>query len=163
MRRTVVFVTLLVLATPFAASAGVRAPGDGTLSVRDLEGTISVTIWSKGGVIGRCDRCTLFLDERVRDGEELLPVVAGTRRSVDLDEDGANERFVGTELRWKVMDSPLRMVVRRGVDVDLSIVGKGRFSIQGYGGTFVLNGESFNVTPGASYASRLHPTALTGP
>lgn len=155
MRRTVVFLILLVLAIPLAASAAVKAPGDGTLSVRDLEGTISVWIWSKGGVIGRCDRCDLFLDERIGADEGLAPVVAGTR-GIDLDQDGASERFRGTDLRWKVMDSPLRMVIRRGSDVDLSIVGKGRFTIQGIAGTFVLNGESFGV-PVASYGSRLHP------
>lgn len=163
MRRTVVLVTLLVLATPFAAAAGVRAPGDGTLSVRDLEGTITVRIWSKGGVIGRCDRCNLFLDERVGAEEGLSPVVAGARRGSDLDDDGANERFVGTDLRWKVLDSPLRMVIRRGVDVDLSIVGKGSFTIQGTNGTFVLNGGSRDVIPGLSFTSKLHPVSLAGP
>lgn len=155
MRRTVVFLTLLALAIPLAASAAVKAPGDGTLSVRDLEGTITVRIWSRGGVIGRCDRCNLFLDERVNADEGLAPVVVGARGE-DLDEDGASERFRGTDLRWKVMDSPLRMVIRRGADVDLSIVGKGHFTIQGTSGTFVLNGEAFAV-PIASYGSRLHP------
>jgi hypothetical protein len=163
MRRTVVFLTLLALATPFAAAAAVRAPGDGTLSIRDLDGTITVTIWSKGGVIGRCDQCNLFLDERMRAEDGLEPVVTGARGR-DLDDDGASERFVGRDLRWKVMDSPLRMVIRRGVDVDLSIVGKGRFLISGTAGTFVLNGEvPQKVLPGVPFAAPLHPTPLSGP
>jgi hypothetical protein len=162
MRRSVVFLTLLALATPFAAAAAVRAPGDGTLSIRDLDGTISVTIRSQGGVIGRCDQCSLFLDERLRAEDELLPIVSGAR-GIDLDEDAASERFVGKELRWKVMDSPLRMVVRRGVDVDLSIVGKGRFTIQGTNGTFVLNGGDTQRVESVPFASPLHPPPLPGP
>jgi hypothetical protein len=160
MRRTVVFLTLLALATPFAAAAAVHSPGDGTLSIRDLEGTITVRIWSKGGVIGRCDQCSLFLDERVNAEEDLVPIVSGARGR-DIDDDAASERFVGRDLRWKVMDSPLRMVIRRGVDVDLSIVGKGRFMIQGTNGTFVLNGkETQEIIPGATFASPLHPVPL---
>jgi hypothetical protein len=164
MRRPVVFVTLLALATPFAAAAGVRAPGDGTLSVRDLEGQITVRIWSKGGVIGRCDRCSLFLDERIGSVDEVDPIVSGAR-GIDVDEDGAKERFTGRDLRWRIMDTPFRMVIRRGVDVDLSIVGKGNVSIQGTapGGTFVLNGESHSVIPGVSFSFKLHPVPLTGP
>jgi hypothetical protein len=53
------------------------------------------------------------------------------------------------------------MVIRRGVDVDLSIVGKGRFMIQGTNGTFVLNGkETQEIIPGATFASPLHPVPL---
>lgn len=163
MRRPVVFVTLLALATPFAAAAAVQAPGDGTLSVRDLDGTITVRIWSKGGVIGRCDHCNLFLDERVGAEDQLAPVVTGAR-GVDTDDDGAKERFVGPDLRWKIMGSPFRMVIRRGVDVDLSIVGKGSVTIQGTNGTFVLNGaETETVVTGASRAFQLHPAPLPGP
>jgi hypothetical protein len=163
MRRPVVFVTLLALATPFAAAAAVRAPGDGTLSVRDLDGAITVRIWSKGGVIGRCDQCNLFLDERVGAEDDLLPVVSGAR-GVDTDDDGAKEQFNGRDLRWKIMGSPFRMVIRRGVDVDLSIVGKGRVTIQGTNGTFVLNGEDTEtVVTGASRAFQLHPVPLPGP
>ena len=98
MRRLVVFTTLLALALPAAASAAVRAPGDGTLSVRDLDGSISVL--AKGGVIGRCSQCVLVLDEWKTD--EIVPVVTGAK-GTDLDDDGSKERFAGKDLRWKVM------------------------------------------------------------
>ena len=138
MRRLVVFTTLLALALPAGASAAVRAPGDGTLSVRDLDGSISVHV--KGGVIGRCSQCVLVLNEWKTD--EILPVVTGAAVSrTDTDDDGAKERFVGKELRWKVMGGSFIMIVRKGVDVDLSLVGKGRVDwIRGTNGSYVLNG-----------------------
>ncbi len=138
MRRLVVLTTLLVLALPGVASATVRAPGDGTLSVRDLDGSVSVHV--RGGVIGRCSQCVLVLDEWRTD--ELAPVVtgAGVNRT-DLDDDDAKERFVGKDLRWKVMGGSFSMIVRRGVDVDISLVGKGRVDwIRGTNGSYVLNG-----------------------
>lgn len=138
MRRLVVFVTLLALAMPFAAAAAVRAPNDGTLSVRDLDGRI--TVFAKGAVIGRCDQCTLILDERL-GADELTPVVSGAK-GVDVDEDGSKERFVGTDLRWKVLGGAFRMYVRNGLDVDLSVVGKGnRVAIAGTNGSYVLNDQ----------------------
>jgi hypothetical protein len=138
MRRLVVFVTLLTLAMPFAASAAVRAPSDGTLSVRDLDGRI--TVFARGVVIGRCDQCTLILDERP-GADELTPIVSGAR-GVDVDDDGSKERFVGTDLRWKVFGGAFRMYVRNGLDVDLSVVGQGRrVAIAGTNGTYFLNDE----------------------
>jgi len=159
MRRSVVFLTLLALAAPFAASASVSSPGDGSLSVRDLNGHI--TVLAKGTVIGRCDQCTLVLDERL-GGDELAPVVSGTR-GVDTDDDGAKELFVGRDLRWKVIGSSFRMVVRQGTDVDLSLVGRGQVrNLQGTSGTFVVNaGETERVLPGTAFAFTLGPPAAT--
>lgn len=144
MRRLVVFVTLLVLATPFAAAASVRAPGDGTLSVKNLDGRITVV--AKGAVIGRCDQCTLTLDDWKND--EITPVVLGAK-GVDLDDDGAKERFTGKDLRWKVIGGSFRMIVRNAKGAHLSIVGKGPFvSIAGTDGTFSLNDKpAYAVLP----------------
>ena len=144
MRRLVVLVTLLALSVPFAASAAVRAPNDGSLSVRDLNGKI--TVFARGAVIGRCDQCTLILDEGL-GADELTPVVSGAR-GIDVDDDGAKERFVGTDLRWKVLGGAFRMYVRNGFDVDLSVVGQGRrVAIAGTDGTYVLNGQKAFVLP----------------
>jgi hypothetical protein len=159
MRRLVVFTTLLALALPAAASAAVRAPGDGTLSVRDLDGSIAVV--AKGGVIGRCGQCVLVLDEWKTD--EILPIVTGAR-GTDLDDDGAKERFVGKDLRWKVMGGSFSMIVRSGVDVDLSLVGKGRVRwIRGSNGTYVLNGGEPEEVFLSSSSFQLNPVAATNP
>jgi hypothetical protein len=145
MRRIVVPLTLLALALPIAASAGVRTPGDGTLSVRDLDGYVMVS--AKGGVIGRCDQCRLFLDER-QGADEIVPVVSGAR-GIDVDADGAKERYAGKDLRWKVIGGSFVMIVRAGTDVDLSVVGKGNVSIFGTNGLYSLNGgDPLQVAPG---------------
>jgi hypothetical protein len=150
MRRIVVPVTLLVLALPIAAGAAVRTPGDGTLSVRDLDGQITVS--AKGGVIGRCDRCTLFLNERL-GADEIVPVVSGAK-GADTDLDDTSERWSNVltgkpELRWKVIGGSFKMIVRNGSDVDLSVVGRGWLKISGSRGTYVVNGgPSTPVAPG---------------
>jgi hypothetical protein len=156
MRRLVVFTTLLALALPAAASAAVRAPGDGTLSVRDLDGSIKVV--AKGGVIGRCSQCVLVLDEWKTD--EILPIVTGAK-GTDTDDDGAKERFAGKDLRWKVMGGSFMMIVRSGVDVDLSVVGKGRVVwIRGTNGHYVLNGgDQQDVLLTSPLSFQLNPVA----
>ena len=156
MRRLVVFTTLLALALPSAASAAVRTPGDGTLSVRDLDGSIKVLV--KGGVIGRCSQCVLLLDEWKTD--EILPVVKGAK-GTDLDDDGAKERFAGKDLRWKLMGGSFSMIVRNGVDVDLSLVGKGSIRwIRGTNGEYVLNGgDAQFVLPISPLPFQLNPVA----
>lgn len=159
MRRLVVFTTLLALALPAAASAAVRAPGDGTLSVRDLDGSISVV--AKGGVIGRCGQCVLILDEWKTD--EILPVVTGAK-GTDLDDDGSKERFAGKDLRWKVMGGSFKMIVRNGVDVDLSVVGKGRVLwIRGTNGFYVLNGGDKQFVLLTSLSFQLNPVGAPNP
>jgi hypothetical protein len=146
MRRLTVSLTLLALAIPLAAGAAVRTPGDGTLSVRDLDGYVAV--FAKGGVIGRCDQCVLFLDEQAR-ADEIVPIVSGAKGVDNTDPDGANERFRGN-LRWKVIGGSFRMIVRNGsTDVDLSVVGRGRVAIFGAKGYYVLNGgQTTQVAPG---------------
>ena len=157
MRRIVVSTTLLALALPFAASAGLRTPGDGTLLVRDLDGYVA--IHATGAVIGRCDQCRLFLDEQLR-ADEITPVVTGAK-GTDIDLDGANERYRGN-LRWKVVGGTFDMIVRGGTDVDLSVVGRGRVSIFGTKGSYVLNGETTQVAPGPEPVQfRLSPVLAT--
>jgi hypothetical protein len=146
MRRLVVFLTLLVLAIPVAAVAAVRTPGDGTLSVRDLDGYIRVR--ATGGVIGHCDQCSLFLDEQV-NADEIFPVVTGAK-GVDIgDGDLAKEKYSGKDLRWKVIGGSFNVVVRNGSDVDLSVVGRGRVWVYGTKGSYAINGgSSLLVAPG---------------
>jgi hypothetical protein len=160
MRRIVVSTTLLALALPFAASAGLRTPGDGTLLVRDLDGYVTISARGGGALIGRCDQCRLFLQERA-GADEIVPVVSGGR-GVDIgDGDDSKERYVGKDLRWKVIGGFV-MIVRAGTDVDLSVVGRGNGGIFGTQGTYVLNGQTTQVAPGPEPVQfRLSPIPAT--
>jgi hypothetical protein len=135
MRRTVVLMTLLALAAPFAATAAMRAPGDGTVSIQKLDGL--TVIKARGAIIGRCDQCSLLLDERYPAADTISPIVSGAKGR-DIDADDTKERFVGTNVRWKVIGGNFRAVVR-GTNVHISVVGKGSVRIQGTAGTYVVN------------------------
>jgi hypothetical protein len=137
MRRTVVFLTLLLLAAPFVATAGMRAPGDGTLSVSNLDG--NVRVWARGAIVGRCDQCTLVLDERWEVTPTITPVVTGAADRIDLDDDTVNEKFIGTNLRWRIIGGNFRAIVTNGKNVHVSVIGKGRVRIQGTSGKYVIN------------------------
>jgi hypothetical protein len=157
MRRLTVSLTLLALAIPLAAGAAVRTTGDGTLSVRDLDGYVS--LYARGGVIGRCDQCRLYLNER-QDAAEIDPVVSGGK-GVDIDLDGAKERFFGN-LRWKVIGGSFVMIVRNGSDVDLSVVGRGKVFIFGTNGSYVLNGGQMTLVASGPPPVQI-PLSPTGP
>jgi hypothetical protein len=157
MRRLVVFVTLLALAAPLTAAGTALAPGDGTLSVQNLDGFIEIR--AKGAVIGRCDQCNLLLVERI-GADEIDPVVSGPARRIDVDADGDNERFIGRDLRWKMLGGSFRMVVRSGVDVDFSAVGNGRVWVRGTKGTYVLNGGETASVLSELLSFRLNATAI---
>jgi hypothetical protein len=158
MRRLVVFLTLLALAAPLTAAGVALAPGDGTLSVQNLDGFIEIR--AKGTVIGRCDQCNLLLVERYVGGDEIDPVVSGPARRIDVDADGDNERFIGKDMRWKLLGGSFRMVVRSGVDVDLSAVGNGRVWVRGTKGSYVLNGDDTASVLSELLSFRLNATAI---
>jgi len=143
MRRLVVLLTLLALALPVVAGASTRTAGDGTLSVRDLDGYIAVR--AKGAVIGHCTECTIVLDE-LPGAEPLDPIVSGGK-GIDTDADDEKERWSGKDLRWKVVGASFRMIVRQGADVDLSVVGRGRFVLRGTDGSYSVNGATAAVVP----------------
>ena len=153
MRRTVVFLTLLALAAPFAASAAMRAPGDGTVAIRSLDGL--VTIKARGAIIGRCDECTVVLDERFATSPDINAVVSGAT-GTDNDDDNAKEVFRGKDLRWKVIGGNFVARVRgvkegtQAKGVHISLVGKGSVKLQGSGYYVVNDSDIQMVRPEAT-------------
>jgi len=143
MRRIVVFLTLCALAAPLAAFAVPRALGDGTLAVRDLNGRF--VVHAKGGIVGRCDRCVLRVDER-NDEEPIDPRVFGAK-GLDLDGDGDFDRYQVRDGRWKIIGGSFHVVVSSATDADISLVGKGWGSLRGTAGTYSLNGGDFLTVP----------------
>ena len=143
MRRLVVLCALLALGLPLTAGASTRSMGDGTLSVRDLvsvqQGTsVSIRVTQQAGLIGRCDQCSFRLDA-TGPNDAGVPLVTGAERSLDVDGDGEEEFFAGRDVRWKIVGSGYRLVIRQGRDIDLSVVGKARVRIRGSEGTYSVN------------------------
>jgi hypothetical protein len=154
MRRLVVLCTLLGLVLPVAAGAAPRAVGDGTLTVRDLAEvrtgifSVRIRVTQQAGLIGRCDQCAFRLDDiRPNDLDIATPLVTGAETRLDLDSDGEEEYFKGSDVRWKMVGSGYVLKIRTGRDIDLSVVGKARVSLRGVDGTYSLNGAPEKFVP----------------
>ncbi len=151
MRRLVVFSTLLALAVPVAAGASTRAVGDGTLSVRDLDGvptgiSVSIRVSGQAGLIGRCDQCAFRLDD-LRPNDANDPLVTGAERALDVDGDGQHEFFSGRDVRWKIVGGGYWLKIRQGRDIDLSVVGKARVRLRGTNGSYAVNDSVEKAVP----------------
>lgn len=143
MRRIVVFLTLLALAAPLTAFAAKASPGDGTMSVRDLNGYFGVQ--ARGAIVGRCDRCVLRIEERSEDAPIDPRVFGATGR--DTDADGDLDRYVVRDGRWKIIGGSFWVRVSNGTDVDISLVGRGAGKLRGTAGEYSMNGEDFVDVP----------------
>jgi hypothetical protein len=126
MRKTLVLLALLLaLGLPVVATGASRA-GDGTLSVEDGRG--KVTVRARGGLIGRLERgsVTIF-DLTPRDAN--TPVVTGDDRPVvPMGVNGL--RYRGAGIRFRVLGGNFRVVVE-GRGINLSVVGRGDGFLEG--------------------------------
>ena len=128
MRKAVVLLVLAALALPVAALSAdlANGAGDGTLSVEDGRGT--VTIQARGGVIGRLERGTVTIfDLTPEDAND--PVVFGDDLPVTVVGD-TGIRFRGAGIRYRLIGGGFRIVIN-GRGIDLSAVGKGNGTIRG--------------------------------
>lgn len=127
MRKLIFLCLTLLLAAPAAALAARGTPGDGTLSIKDGKG--NVVINARGGLIMRCGKCTVTIDDPVA-GDGSGPVVFG--------EDFARQ-ITGTATLYRNSDkSDIRIriiggffkVTVRGAGINVSLVGKGKVDLQ---------------------------------
>jgi hypothetical protein len=128
MRKTLVLMVLIALALPVAALAAGLASGagDGTLTVEDGRGMVSVQ--ARGGVIGRIERGTVTIFDLTPD-DDYDPVVFGDDQPVALVGD-TGIRYRGAGLRYRLIGGSFRIVVN-GRGIDLSVVGKGSGTLRG--------------------------------
>jgi hypothetical protein len=128
MRKTLVLMVLIALAAPVAAlSAGlVSGAGDGTLTVEDGRGTVSVQ--ARGGVIGRIERGTITIFDLTPE-DDYDPVVFGDDQPIALVGD-TGIRYRGAGIRYRLIGGSFRIVVN-GRGIDLSVVGKGSGTLKG--------------------------------
>jgi opacity protein-like surface antigen len=157
MRRLLTFAMLAALALPAASAARIQGPSDGTLSVRDARGTI--TISGRGGVIGSFARGSVRISDPV-EGDGTGPVVTGDDWSKDSD--ATTSTWGGTKVRFRIIGGSFRVVVR-GRGINLSLVGTAKVTLDGAGtgddGSYSVNGGDYLALPGFSFAFPLSSTS----
>jgi hypothetical protein len=168
-RRLLVLTCLLALLVP-AASAGNRQRADGTLSIRDGRG--SVVVHARGAVIGQLTRLErhgkLVIEDPV-EGDGSEPKVVGA--------DWYRERpdgtlvYGGKAIRFRLIGGRFVLRVTNAVGLQLSVVGRGRVTIDGAGsvgdgvafdGVYSLNGEEAASLPDDATTFPLQAPRLPG-
>src|SRR5256885_536365 len=127
MRRLLTFAVLAALALPAAATARQRGPNDGTLSVKEAKGV--VTIQGRGAVIGSFAQGRVTISDPI-DGDGTGPIVTGDDWSKDKNE--TTTTWGGTKVRFRMIGGTFRIVVK-GRGINLSFVGVGNVILQGAG------------------------------
>ena len=146
MRRPLIFALLvLALALPAGVAAQTSSSTDGTLSVKDARGVM--TIQGRGAVIGSFNKGQVMINDPV-DGDGTGPIVTG--------DDWSKERtdtatvWGGTKVRFRIIGGTFRIVVR-GRGINLSFVGKGNVILNGAGtdddGIYAVNGGDYDGIP----------------
>jgi hypothetical protein len=158
MRRLLTFAVLaLALALPAGAAARLSGSSDGTLSVKDARGI--VTIQGRGGVIGSFAKGSVLINDPI-DGDGTGPIVTGDDWSKEKTDTAT--QWGGTRVRFRIIGGTFRIVVRaRGIN--LSFVGRGSVILNGYGtdddGSYAVNGGDYNLIP--AFALPFQLTATT--
>src|SRR5947208_10022503 len=119
MRRLLTFAMLAALVLPATSAARGRGPSDGTLSVRDARGTISIS--ARGGVIGSFAKGSVTITDPV-DGDGTGPIVTGDEWSKDRSD--TTTSWGGTKVRFRIIGGAFKIRVQ-GRGINLSLVGKG--------------------------------------
>ena len=157
MRNFLTFAMLVALALPAASAARDQGASDGTLSVRDARGT--VTISGRGGVIGSFARGSVKISDPV-EGDGTGPIVTGDEWSKDRG--ATTTTWGGTKVRFRIIGGAFRIVVK-GRGINLSLVGKGNVTLSGAGtgddGSYSVNGGEYLPIPPFSFPFPLSSTS----
>jgi opacity protein-like surface antigen len=157
MRRLLTFAMLAALALPAASAARVQGAADGTLSVRDARGTI--TISGRGGVIGSFARGSVTINDPV-ESDGTGPVVTGDDWSKSRD--ATTTTWGGSKVRFRIIGGAFRIVVK-GRAINLSLVGTGRVALTGSAsgddGSYSVNGGEYLGLPGFPFSFQLSSTS----
>jgi opacity protein-like surface antigen len=157
MRRLLTFAMLATLVLPAASAARSHGASDGTLSVRDARGTI--TISGRGGVIGNFARGSVMINDPV-EGDGTGPVVTGEAWSKERD--STTTTWGGTKVRFRIIGGAFRIVVK-GRGINLSLVGRANVTLAGAGtgvdGSYSVNGGEYLALPGFPFAFPLSATS----
>jgi hypothetical protein len=157
MRRLLTFALLAALALPAVSAARIQSANDGTLSVRDARGTI--TISGRGGVIGSFAQGRVTITDPV-DGDGTGPIVTGDDFP-PVERSDTTTTWRGTKVRFRIIGGAFRIVVK-GRGINLSLVGKGKVTLDGAGtgddGNYSVNGGDYIPLPGFQFLFDLTAT-----
>ena len=158
MRRLLTFGLLVTLALPAASAARPSGASDGTLSVQDARGTI--TISARGGVIGSFARGSVTISDPI-EGDGTGPIVTGDDFP-PVEKNDTTTTWRGTKVRFRIIGGSFRIVVR-GRGINLSLVGKGNVTLDGAGtvddGSYSVNGAEYLPMPEFSLPFPLSSTS----
>ena len=145
MRRLLTLALLAVLAWPAAAAARERGANDGTLSIKDGRGMVSVQ--GRGGAIGTIAKGSVTITDPI-DGDGTGPIVSGADSHRAISD--TTDLYRGTSVRFRMIGGSFRVVIK-GRGINLSFVGIGRVTLKGAGteddGTFSVNGGDYGAVP----------------
>ena len=158
MRRLLTFGLVVALALPAASAARTYGATDGTLSVQDARGTI--TISARGGVIGSFARGSVTISDPI-EGDGTGPIITGDDFP-PIERNDTTTTWRGTKVRFRIIGGSFRIVVKaRGIN--LSLVGKGNVTLDGAGtvddGSYSVNGGEYLPMPGFSLPFPLSSTS----
>ena len=158
MRALLTFAVLAALALPAASAARDQGASDGTLSVVDARGT--VTISGRGGVIGSFARGSVTISDPV-EGDGTGPIVTG-EDFPPVEKNDTTTTWRGTRVRFRIIGGSFRVVVK-GRGINLSLVGTGKVTLDGAGtvddGSYSVNGGEYLPMPGFSLPFPLSSTS----
>ena len=146
-RFVIVLAAAALVALPASAAAFVRGGGDGTLSIKNEAGSVTLRV-TNGAFIGRLERGALTItDANSADGTG--PIVTGNASRIDRGPDRTS--YIGTRLRFRLIGGSFRLRVR-GIGISLSAVGKGTIVLEGSAtavdpGSYSLNGADYAPIP----------------
>ena len=157
MRRLLTFAVLVALGLPAASAARTRGPNDGTVSVKDARGWISIS--ARGGVIGSFSQGKVTIVDPI-EGDGTGPVVTGDdwSRSRDV----TTTTWGGSKVRFRIIGGAFRVRVQ-GRGINLSLVGKGSVTLNGAGsgedGTYSVNSGAYSFIPDFPFSFVLSATS----
>jgi hypothetical protein len=156
MRRTLLLTLLAFLVLPAGAAATRAAPGDGTLSIRDGEGTVQILL--RGAVIGRMGSGTLRIDNP-RNDDCASPLVWGAETAtpeplIVTGELGIRQTrciYSGRDVRFRLVGGEQDISIVRGRAIAISAAGRGEAFLRGTGGltdgVYSLGGRDYVSLP----------------
>jgi hypothetical protein len=159
MRRLLPFAVLaLALALPAGAAARVDGANDGTLSVKDARGVM--TVQGRGGVIGTIAKGSITITDPV-DGDGTGPIITGDDFP-PVERSETTTTWRGNKVRFRIIGGWFKIVLR-GRGINLSFVGKGQVILNGAGteddGTYAVNGSEYNIVPAFALPFALSATS----